>query len=436
MKRKKGSKKKKEVKRSVRNASRDGFDNVLRGLMVASGIMVSILIVAIFAKVLYKHRETHPVTVRRTLWTVGALIVTVLIYFFFPFEYFMGNKVKRATKRKNVLVPSTNNVVVKEALKLAPVIYTRNEKIVDSKNAVIMQNRDLSSKVDDFKEEDVLKYLNNLTSELEESEDFLQPVSDKIHSNSIELQIDGSRLLNIGFTQAHEIRLEIKCCETVAMTLVGTSITRSKRLFKCEHCSRVSRIEFFPRLVHQSCSTLGSLSIDGSASVSDVLRVSMFMSCLNCSGRAVMPSMMPRRGQIARLQCRNCFKQTEFECKSIKLITEHERQSNRKKIKKTTNISMAAKSVPLPGIQIGTPARFSFSILHHEQSDCLSLSQSQVHHSQTKVLVSISKNHIDTFDFLVVGGLSHARYVMSSQGVSLQTARIPYVVFEREAREF
>ena len=109
---------------------------------------------------------------------------------------------------------------------------------------------------------------------------------------------------------------------------------------------------------------------------------------------------------------------------------------NRKKIKKTTNISMAAKSVPLPGIQIGTPARFSFSILHHEQSDCLSLSQSQVHHSQTKVLVSISKNHIDTFDFLVVGGLSHARYVMSSQGVSLQTARIPYVVFEREAREF
>ena len=47
------------------------------------------------------------------------------------------------------------------------------------------------------------------------------------------------------------------------------------------------------------------------------------------------------------------------------------------------------------------------------------------------MLVSISKNHIVTFDFLVVDEPLLARYVMNSLDVSLQTARIPYVVFDR-----
>ena len=66
-----------------------------------------------------------------------------------------------------------NNVVAK-ALNLAPVIYTKPRGL-STEDAVIMQNRDLSSKVDDVKEEDVLKYLNNLTSELKSPRTFCSP---------------------------------------------------------------------------------------------------------------------------------------------------------------------------------------------------------------------------------------------------------------------
>ena len=68
---KKGKKKEKKEKKesSVRNASRDGFDNVLRGLMVASGIGVDIDRGDL--RKFYINIEGSIEAVRRTLWTIG-----------------------------------------------------------------------------------------------------------------------------------------------------------------------------------------------------------------------------------------------------------------------------------------------------------------------------------------------------------------------------
>lgn len=243
-------KKKKKTIENVRKASLDGSDRVLKAIVVAFVIMVSVLIAAIVAKLLYKHRESHPEVVRGVLGIIVTLIVTISTYFIFSRYFVVGNEVKKISRKKKTICPSTNITITKEALNIQPVVYTKVEEVVLSKDAVVMQNRDISSKLEGgFDEEDVVKYLKNLTSELEDSEDFLQPLSEKVYSNSIEVTLDGSRMLNIGFAQVHEIRLEIKCCETITMTLVGTSISKSRRIFKCKNCSRVTSIDFYPRLV-------------------------------------------------------------------------------------------------------------------------------------------------------------------------------------------
>lgn len=82
-----------------------------------------------------------------------------------------------------------------------------------------------------------------------------------------------------------------------------------------------------------------------------------------------MPSCMPRDGQISRLQCRNCFKRAEFECKGVKLQTEETRKNmkKKKKTKKHTDVA-TVPSVPLPGLQIGTPLPNKGACKHFKKS--------------------------------------------------------------------
>ena len=340
----------------------------------------------IFFPPAYKHRETHETVVKSAVVTTLSLVFMGAAYLFCPRDCMRGKaETKKKRERKTFALSTNNDFRPKEALDLKPVLYVNeDDEVVDSKDGIIiMENRDFSSsKLDEEKsyfeeEEDIMDFLktNNLTSEMEETEDFLRPpvMSLPLISNSVDIILKSPRLSNLGFAQAHEVRIEFKCCkQPVAVTLVGTSISRSKRVLKCENCSRITTIIFSPRLIHQSCSTLGTICVEGDAgitSLSDVLQISIFNSCLSCGTRAVMPAIMPRSGQVSRIQCRSCFKQTEFECEGITMETEQMRRSERQTHKKKKNNStVIAPTVPVPGLRIGTPLPNKGACKHFRKS--------------------------------------------------------------------